>query len=291
MALIEELGLTEQVSMPGRIEDVEPLYRAADIFCIPSRFEGHPLVLLEANAHEVPGVGFAHCSGVNDIIVHGENGLLAPKMTPESLAGTLAELMADPERVRAMGKRAREMMDRYDPDTVFDRMEALLEKAADCRGFTAMRRLEVEQWTPESLMRAASDIFREDYERMDAPRYLDDAPEPPKSVDLTRMEFRWLKVYAFPSRAKRYVQHRLAGKKSREAWEQSSDTMPKHTLSDDPEILAAHPWSWASRRDRFLTPGQYRWLLVFWIPKWTGQYLRKRAKAFLREFKRQVEWK
>ncbi len=52
-------------------------YSSSHLFVIPSDSEGCPMALGEALAHGLPAIGFADCTGVNKMIVHERNGLLA----------------------------------------------------------------------------------------------------------------------------------------------------------------------------------------------------------------------
>lgn len=111
--------------------DVGRRYRDAQLFCLPARWEGFPNALAEAMAHGLPAVGFADCAGVNALIEPGRTGLLAAPMGDEAaLAESLGALMADPDRRAAMGAAARGVVAAYAPQAVFDRWEALFEKAA-----------------------------------------------------------------------------------------------------------------------------------------------------------------
>lgn len=125
-ALVEELGLSDRIRLPGMLSDIFPHYAAADIFCIPSSIEGFGMVIVEAQHHALPVVGFASCPGTNDIIGHGENGLLAEEMTPDCLAASIAVLMRGASLRERMGQQGKQMLDRYDPRTVFDAYEKLL---------------------------------------------------------------------------------------------------------------------------------------------------------------------
>jgi glycosyltransferase involved in cell wall biosynthesis len=89
---------------PGRALRGE--YAEADIFCLPSLEEGLPLTLLQAMASGLPVVATPE-TGAADLITHGVEGLIVPSGDPLALAGALAELVADPERRRAMGAAAR----------------------------------------------------------------------------------------------------------------------------------------------------------------------------------------
>ena len=139
--MIRRLGLSRRVALPGMIPDMASYYSGADLFCIPSRYEGFPRVLLEAYAFGLPAVGFASCPGTNEIIMHGENGLLAEEMTARSLAAQLAVLMRDANLRRQFGQRAREVCARYAPAPVYDQWEDLLRESAACKGDTRLQNL------------------------------------------------------------------------------------------------------------------------------------------------------
>ena len=97
-----------QIHLHGLTLQPAQQFSQADIFCIPSRFEGFPLTVVEAFTHGLPVVGFAECSGVNSLVRSGHNGLLADAMTAESLAASLHQLMADPDLRHSMGRNARQ---------------------------------------------------------------------------------------------------------------------------------------------------------------------------------------
>ena len=77
-ALIGKLGLRRQVTLLPWQENSTLVYRALDLLIIPSRFEGVPLVMLEALACGTPVVGSAR-DGMKDLLPVGwtfetENG-------------------------------------------------------------------------------------------------------------------------------------------------------------------------------------------------------------------------
>lgn len=139
LKLVKELGLQDRVRLPGRVENVDDYYASSDIFCIPSRYEGFGLVTVEAQRHGLPVVGFAGCSGTNEIIVHEKNGLLASKMTAHSLAENLRPLMFSPSLRQKMGSRGQQMLDRYKKENIIDRWESLLRETARYIGKTQLK--------------------------------------------------------------------------------------------------------------------------------------------------------
>lgn len=120
-------GLSGRVSLPGATTDVAAEYAAAQLFCLPARWEGFPNALAEALAHGLPSVGFSGCAGVADLIADGVTGALAPgNDDATSLAGALAPLMAAHADRTRLGGAAAESVAQYRPVTIFDLWEATL---------------------------------------------------------------------------------------------------------------------------------------------------------------------
>ncbi len=130
-AYVAEHGMQDRVEFTGDIADVLSIYRSADLFCLPSRWEGFPNALAEALSCGLPSVGFAECAGVNDLIEPGTNGLLAAGMdNPDSLAEPLLTLMNDPSRREQMSSAAKTITQTYTPKAIFDQWEDVLRRAA-----------------------------------------------------------------------------------------------------------------------------------------------------------------
>ncbi len=80
----EALGLARRVSLVGHRPDALELIAAADLFVLPSRQEGLPVVLMEAASVGTPIVASA-VGGVPQVVRDGENGLLVPPGDPAAL--------------------------------------------------------------------------------------------------------------------------------------------------------------------------------------------------------------
>ena len=131
-ARAQELGLGQRVLFTGEIGDVYGALAQAQIFVLPSLFEGFPMSSLEAMAHGLPVVGFAACNGINVQVEDGVSGLLAPHpLQPGSLADAMAQLMGDAGLRRAMGAAALARYEAaYANGVIFDQWEALFAEAA-----------------------------------------------------------------------------------------------------------------------------------------------------------------
>jgi alpha-maltose-1-phosphate synthase len=106
-------------------EDIIPLYSQAALFVCPSVYEPFGIINLEAMACGTPVVASA-VGGIKEVVVAEETGLLVPfeprgandfePRDPQRFAHDLAvainRLLADPERCRQMGRRARERVER-----------------------------------------------------------------------------------------------------------------------------------------------------------------------------------
>jgi glycosyltransferase involved in cell wall biosynthesis len=132
--LVERLGMGTRVSLPGAVRDVSMEYRAADLFCLPSRWEGFPNALAEAMAHGLPVVGYRQCAGMSELVTPGRDGQLADgNGDPDTLAAALAPLMQDATLRGRMGMEARRISEVYPPERSFDDWERLLRRVANSR--------------------------------------------------------------------------------------------------------------------------------------------------------------
>lgn len=106
---IAALGVQHVVRLAGHRPDARLLLDAADVFVLPSLHEGMPLSLLEAMEAGLPAVA-TRVIGSEEVVVHGETGLLVPPRRPADLAAALLQaLQGDAERAR-WGRAGR---DRY----------------------------------------------------------------------------------------------------------------------------------------------------------------------------------
>ena len=86
--LIEHLDLASSVRLIGRISNPEQFIAGADIFALPSRYEGLGLVLLEAMAVKTPIVA-ARNTAIEEVVLDGETGLLFETGSSDDLAAKL----------------------------------------------------------------------------------------------------------------------------------------------------------------------------------------------------------
>jgi glycosyltransferase involved in cell wall biosynthesis len=111
----------------GYRHDVAAILAAADVFCLPSHFEGLPMSVIEAMLTGLPVVA-TDIRGPREQVRDGETGFLVPPMTVAPLAAALSRLAADPALRARMGTAGRAVaLERYDEAKVVARTIALLE--------------------------------------------------------------------------------------------------------------------------------------------------------------------
>jgi len=118
------LDIVDRVIWAGFSPHVSPIYRAGDLFALPSSSEGLPNAMLEAMASGLPAVG-TRISGIVDLIAPGRTGELV-EAEPASIASALRGFMTDLPRCRTTGAAAREfILKGYSVEAVLDAHERL----------------------------------------------------------------------------------------------------------------------------------------------------------------------
>ena len=111
-----QLGVLGNVSFVGRVQysELPRFICVGEIFAMPSRsrlagleVEGLGIVYLEASSCELPIVG-GLSGGAPDALIEGETGLAVDGRKPDAVADAVKELLRNPERAKAMGKRGRQ---------------------------------------------------------------------------------------------------------------------------------------------------------------------------------------
>lgn len=92
--LINDLGLTESVSLPGFVANPYPYFRFADTFVLSSLYEGMPNVLLQALAFGTPVVATRCHSGAQEVLTDVTYGRLVPPGDSEAMAAAIVECLA-----------------------------------------------------------------------------------------------------------------------------------------------------------------------------------------------------
>lgn len=125
------LGIEESVEFVGRRTAMGDEYRNASIYAMSSRFEGLPLVLIEAKASGLPIVSFDCACGPSDIVRDGIDGDLVPAEDVRSLSNALLALILDDAR-REQYASAAVLDERFRLEPIVERWVSLLTAPGGC---------------------------------------------------------------------------------------------------------------------------------------------------------------
>jgi glycosyltransferase involved in cell wall biosynthesis len=107
LPLLRSNELARRVVFADFVEDIESVYKAADIYVLTSLTEGFSLTTIEAMATGLPVVT-TDCVGPRDIINNGVDGVIVAERDAELFGTALLDILNDPERARALGRAAKE---------------------------------------------------------------------------------------------------------------------------------------------------------------------------------------
>lgn len=128
------------VQVPGWVGevDVHRLLHESSIFCLPSRFEGLPMALLQAMGHGLACV-VTPVGGMGEVVTNATNGLVVPADDPEALAVAIGALLEDPSlRVRFGRSAARDIQRSYSPEIVMRRLDEIYATLLAAGGLRAL---------------------------------------------------------------------------------------------------------------------------------------------------------
>lgn len=126
-AVIESLGIGNDVELPGHVHDVHSRLAKGSMFVLSSNYEGLPNSLLEAMSMGMPVIS-TDCpiGGPRMLIESGINGLLVPVDAIDDMSAALSSLADDPEFARSLGRRAAETGASHDVEHIVRAWEELL---------------------------------------------------------------------------------------------------------------------------------------------------------------------
>jgi len=123
--LIAASNYSQRIELVGDVKDVSKYYKSANIFVIPSQWEGFPNALAEAMSFGLPAIGFFESSGVMELIDKG-GWLVEKNGCVEDLAENLRVAMSNPNERKKRGELAKALMQPFTPEKHLSAWDGLI---------------------------------------------------------------------------------------------------------------------------------------------------------------------
>lgn len=129
--LAEEYKISDKIEFKGYVHDISKLMYKSSIFILPSRFEGLPMVLLEAMSQGMACISYDCKTGPSDIIANERNGLLIEDQNMSKMQNGLSELITNEELRTKLSNEGIKSLDKYEISVITKRYEDLFDELTD----------------------------------------------------------------------------------------------------------------------------------------------------------------
>ncbi len=130
---IHRRNLKERVHLIGEHKHPFSIAQRADLYVMPSYFEGFPNALCEAMICGLPVIASHGAAGALDFIRDGENALLFETGSSDHLVEKMRALLTDREQAQALGEQAKKVKGILDPEKICRQWDEEIEKLSSKR--------------------------------------------------------------------------------------------------------------------------------------------------------------
>ncbi|WP_298499347.1 glycosyltransferase family 4 protein [uncultured Algibacter sp.] len=126
--LAKKYNVVNQIIFTGFITTISKLMQESSIFILSSRFEGLPMVLLEAMSQGMTCIAYDCKTGPSDIITNNVNGLLIEDQNKKVMGDKLLELMNNKALRQSLANNGLKSLDRFDVDTIVNDYQEIFKR-------------------------------------------------------------------------------------------------------------------------------------------------------------------
>lgn len=126
--LIEQKGLSKTITIHNPVSDLSQIYAQSSIYVLTSRYEGFPMVLLEAMSFGLPIVSYQCQCGPADLISNAYDGFLIKEDDTEAFIEKLSFLMDDFDMRKIISNNTLEKINKFRQDIIMSKWEILFMK-------------------------------------------------------------------------------------------------------------------------------------------------------------------
>ncbi|MFQ6084434.1 MAG: glycosyltransferase family 4 protein, partial [Candidatus Aminicenantia bacterium] len=126
---VKNLRLEKKVEFKGEIphERIPEELTKSSVFVLPSLEEGQGLVVLEAQAAQIPVIA-TKVGGIPDFVKDGETGILIKPADSRALSQGVIKVFSTPEFAQKLIENAKDNLEKYDWDNVAEKIDQIYQK-------------------------------------------------------------------------------------------------------------------------------------------------------------------
>lgn len=126
---LEELSKdANNIKFVGKTDNVEMYYKQASCYVLSSRYEGFPMVILEAQSFALPVIAYDCKTGPKEMVFDNENGYLVESSNVEKLAETMIKFVNEKSKAEEMSKKSIEYVSSLSIKNIGQEWENLIKK-------------------------------------------------------------------------------------------------------------------------------------------------------------------
>lgn len=123
--LIQDVGLSDYVSLRGAVSDLHDQIKTSEIFVLSSDYEGLSNAFLEAMMMGLPVIA-TNCAGCDEVIENGKNGLLIKVGDQNGLVEALNTLIENEEYRNVIAENGQKSVQRFQVDAIIQTWEQVI---------------------------------------------------------------------------------------------------------------------------------------------------------------------
>jgi glycosyltransferase involved in cell wall biosynthesis len=131
--IVKQHNLENQIIFTGFQNNISEIMLKSSIFILPSRFEGLPMVLLEAMSQGMACIAYDCKTGPSDIITNNQNGILVSDQNTEEMGKNLLKLMKDDALRYSLSENGVKSLERYNINKIMKDYEIIIDKIINSR--------------------------------------------------------------------------------------------------------------------------------------------------------------
>ncbi|WP_289038249.1 glycosyltransferase family 4 protein [uncultured Zobellia sp.] len=124
----EKLGVLDAIEFAGYRPDIKEILQTSEIFMLCSRYEGLPMVLLEAASQGITCIAYNCISGPSEIIEDGVSGILVENQNISDMVGKTIGLIEDKELRERLSNNAVKYIEKFSIETIGNRWQEIFKE-------------------------------------------------------------------------------------------------------------------------------------------------------------------